>query len=119
MFLKHCRYLLILAILISNNATAQQRVFQIVSKTTNVSIVYDDKPRGLDSIAANLLADDIERVTSVRPTVMTDITKAKGNVIVIGAIQSSLIQKIVGGQSAFSRKLIGKWESFGLTVIDK
>ncbi|HKZ66604.1 MAG TPA: glycosyl hydrolase 115 family protein, partial [Chitinophagaceae bacterium] len=46
-------------------------------------------------------------------------TKAKGNVIVIGAIQSSIIQKIVGGQSAFSKKLIGKWESFGLTVVDK
>lgn len=119
MFLKYYRYLLIIAILISNCATAQQWVFPVVSKTTRVSIVYDYKGPVLDSIAANMLADDIKLVTSFRPTVMTDISKAKENVIVIGAIESPFIQKIVGGQTAFSKNLTGKWESFGFTVVDK
>ena len=119
MFFNYYRYLLLFAILISNCALAQQRIFPIVTNTIKISIVYDNKAIQLDSIAAHLLADDIERVTSFRPTVMTDITKANGNVIVIGAIQSSLIQKIAGGQSNFSKKLTGKWESFGLTVVDK
>ncbi|MEO6674760.1 MAG: glycosyl hydrolase 115 family protein, partial [Ginsengibacter sp.] len=80
---------------------------------------YDNKALKLDSIAANLLADDIERVTSFRPIVITDFAKAKGNVIVIGSIQSPLIKKLVGAQSDFYKKLNSKWESFGLTVVEK
>ncbi|MEO6719134.1 MAG: glycosyl hydrolase 115 family protein [Ferruginibacter sp.] len=84
-----------------------------------MSIVYDSSAAELDSIAANLLADDIERVTSFRPIVVTSLAKAKGNIIVIGSIQSALIKKLVGTQSTFVKKLDGKWESFGLTVVDK
>src|SRR6478752_7115406 len=106
----------IFGILISNHARAQQQLFPVVTKTTHVSIVYNNKGVKLDSIAANLLADDIERVTSFRPVVLTNLAKAKGNVIVIGSIQSTLIKKLIGIQSAFVEKLHGKWESFGLTM---
>lgn len=119
MFLNSYKYLFISGMLISNFAGAQKHVFPIVTKTTNVSIVYDDKASALDSISANLLADDIERVTASRPIVMTDIEKAKGNIIVIGAIQSPLIKNLFGVQSTFAEMLNGKWESFGLTVLDK
>ncbi|MEP6648143.1 MAG: glycosyl hydrolase 115 family protein, partial [Saprospiraceae bacterium] len=94
-------------------------MFPIVTKTSIVSIVYDNKAKQLDSIAANLLAEDIERVTSFKPQVMTDFAKAKGNVIVIGSIQSPLIKKLVGAQSDFYKKLNSKWECFGLTVVEK
>lgn len=119
MFLNNYCCLPVFVLLISYGAAAQKSTFPIVTKSSKVSIIYDNKAPKLDSISAHLLAEDIERVTSFRPKVMTDIGKAKGNVIVIGSIQLPLIQKLVGGQSAFSKKLNGKWESFGLTIVDK
>src|SRR5688572_9655450 len=119
MFLNNCRCLPIFVLLISYGAAAQKSIFPIVTKTSKISIVYDNKAPRLDSISAYLLAEDIERVTSFKPKVITDIAKAKGNVIVIGAIQSPLMQKFVDAQSVFYKKLIGKWESFGFTIVDK
>jgi hypothetical protein len=118
MFLNHYRYLFIFAILISNCALAQQPVFPVVTKTANVSIVYDNKSTKLDSIAANLLAEDIERVTSFRPEVITEITKAKGNVIVIGGIQSALVRSFISPQSSIDKILKNKWECFAFKIID-
>src|SRR5688572_33075928 len=101
MTLNNYRYLLIFALLIPYGVAAQKGVFPIIAKDSKVSIVYDNKAPRLDSISANLLAEDIERVTSCKPKVITDIAKAKGNVIVIGSIQLPLIKKMVGGQSGF------------------
>jgi hypothetical protein len=118
MFLKK-GYFLAFALLMSYCATAQNSVFPIITKSGKVSIVYNSKAPKLDSISANLLAEDIERVTACKPNVMTDMAKAKGNVIVIGSVEFPLIQKLLGAQSAFLKKLKGRWETFGLTVIDK
>jgi hypothetical protein len=119
MFSNNYRFLLIFALLISYGAAAQKSVFPIITKAGKVSIVYDNKGPRLDSISANLLAEDIERVTSFKPHVVTDITKAKGNVIVIGSIQLPLVKKILGVHAAFSKNLTGKWECFGMTIVDK
>lgn len=111
--------LLIFTVLISPCAVAQKAIFPIVTKTVKVAIVYDNQAPKLDSISAHLLAADIERVTSFRPAVLTDITKAKGHVIVIGAVHSPIIKKLVGRQSAFFKKLSGQWERFGFTIVHK
>ncbi len=117
--MKNYHYLLVFTSIISNAVTAQKNVFPIITKAGNVSIVYNNKAAKLDSISAHLLAEDIERVTSVKPKVITDMSKVKGNVIVIGSVQSPLIKKMAGGQSVFLKKLAGKWESFGMAVVDK
>src|SRR5688572_22903200 len=114
-----CVYLLLIILLLCFPCAAQKTAFPIVTQTMKVSIIYDRKAPKLDSLTANLLAEDIERVTSYKPAVLTDVTKAKGNVIVIGTIESPLIQKFAAVQSAFSKKLNGKWECFGLTVIER
>jgi hypothetical protein len=119
MTLKNFCCLLISVVFISNGAAAQESVFPIVTKAGKVSIVYDNKVTKLDSILANLLAEDIEKVTSFKPKVVTDIAKVNGNVIVIGSIQLPFIKKIVGAESDFTKKLTGKWESFGMTVAHK
>jgi hypothetical protein len=119
MHLKNCCYLLIFTLLIPYCAVAQESAFPIVTKTGKVTIVYDNKAPRLDSISAHLLAEDIERVTSYKPTVLTDIAKAKGNVIIVGAVKSPLIQKVLARQSAFSQKLHDKWECYGLTIVEK
>jgi len=119
MFLNDYRYLIAFAILISQFAAAQKNTFPIFTSSAKVSILYDNKSTKLDSIAANLLAEDIERVTSFKPAVTTDIAKAKGNVIIVGNVQSGLVQKFLGKQSLLDKNLQGKWECFGLKVIDK
>ncbi len=94
-------------------------LFRLVTSSAKVSIVYDNKSTKLDSIAANLLAEDIERVTSFKPEVIKDIAKAKGNVIVIGNIQSALVQKFISAQSPVHKNLLNKWECFAFKTIDK
>ncbi|GAA4729448.1 glycosyl hydrolase 115 family protein [Flavisolibacter ginsenosidimutans] len=119
MFLKSYRYAIAFAILISQVAAAQKNTFPIFTANARASIVYDKGSTKLDSIAANLLAEDIERVTSFKPAVTTDIAKANGNVIVIGNVQSGLVQKFIDKQSLLNQNLQGKWECFALKVIDK
>ncbi|MEO6733563.1 MAG: hypothetical protein ABIN01_20235 [Ferruginibacter sp.] len=82
-------YPLVALLLIAYFSFAQKNTFPIVTSSAKVSIIYDNKSAKLDSIAANLLAEDIERVTYFEPEVMKDIAKAKGDVIVSGNIQSA------------------------------
>jgi len=84
--------------------------FKLVTSDTKVSIVYAKDDRKLDSIAANLLAKDIARVSGYQPQVLTDINKASGNVIVIGTIQSELIKSTA---KLLTKSLANKWECFG------
>ena len=112
-------HLLIFTLLISTCTVAQNNVFPVVTKAGKVSIVYDNKGPRLDSILANLLAQDIERITSSKPEVITDLAKVKGTVIVIGSVQLPLIKKMLGTQAGLFKTLTGKWESFGMTVVNK
>lgn len=111
-------HLLIFLLLISQIASAQKNLFPIVTNASKVSIVYDNKSTRFYSIAAHLLAEDIERVTSFRPEVITDIVKAKGSVIVIGNIQSMLIRKFISSQSSIDKNLQNKWECFAFKIVD-
>lgn len=104
MTLNKFRYFLSFALLIPYGVAAQKNVFPIITKDSKVSIVYDNKAPKVDSISANLLAEDIERVTSFKPSVLTDLAKAKGHVIVIGAANSPLVQKIAGKGSFLPKK---------------
>lgn len=112
-------YLLVALILLANFSFAQKNTFAIVTGSARVSIVYNNKSVKLDSIVANLLAEDIERVTSFKPEVMSDISRARGNVIVIGDIKSTLIQKFISAQSPVHKNLLNKWECFAFKTIDK
>lgn len=103
----------------SHAQPAKATIFPIITPNAKASILYDKKAPKLDSIAANLLAEDIERVTSQKPDVITDGTSVNGAVIVIGNVQSALVQKFISKRSPVYKKLAGKWECFGFTVVDK
>jgi len=118
MNLKKSFCLLIFVLTISTCAVAQEDHFPIVTKTNKVSILYDKHVPKLDSITANLLAEDIERVTSYKPEILTDISKANGNIIAIGSVQSALIKKILAKKTSVIKKLDGRWEMFGLNIVD-
>jgi hypothetical protein len=103
-------------------ATFQQlfaQDFVFVDQNIKTTIVYDAKGPALDSIAAHLLQQDIERVTGFLPKVVTDISKVKGNVVVIGNINSVLLRKMVSNENLLSKNLAGKWECYGLKFLNK
>jgi hypothetical protein len=88
--------------------------FDIVTPGTKAGIVYDTECT-LDSIAANLLADDIERISGYRPMVSADISRANGNVIVVGSITSKTLDQFRSKINLDSLK--GKWESYGFRIL--
>jgi hypothetical protein len=96
--------------------SAHAATFDLVTPSTKVMIVYANDDKKLNSIVANLLAQDIERVSGYLPRVSTDISGASGNVIVIGTIGSALIKGISG---KYSGNLNGRWETYTYSVVKK
>ena len=88
--------------------------FKLVTPDAKVSIVYAKDGRKLDSLAAHLLAKDIQRVSGYLPRVLSDLNQASGNVIIIGSIQSELIRKT---STSLPKALLNKWECFGYEVV--
>ncbi|MDT3401923.1 glycosyl hydrolase 115 family protein [Mucilaginibacter terrae] len=88
--------------------------FELVTPKSKVSIVYAANDHKLDSIAAGLLAADIQRVSGYLPKIYTSITEAKGNVIIIGTVNSQLIKALNGSYDA---GLKDTWERYSLRVL--
>lgn len=78
----------------------------------NASIVYDTHDAAVVGVAANLLADDINRATSHRPQVTTKPQAVGGSAIIMGTLgQSPLIDELVKAGKVDADSLKGKWES--------
>lgn len=105
----------VLTIFSLQNSSAQ--TFTLISAADKGSIVYDSKGPALDSISAYLLRDDIGKVSGTPPKVVNDLSKATGNVIVIGNASSDLISKLVPGRTAWKDSLSGKWELYGYRTL--
>ncbi len=108
-----------LILLLSLPFVTWAQTFSITNKDKGVMILYSKAGPTLDSIAAHLLANDIKMVTGNQPAVITDVTSATGNVIVIGNLTSTLVQRFISKKSTVYQGLQGKWECFALKVIDK
>ncbi len=110
------RFAMLSALLFATVQVVSAQKFDIVTASGKVSIVYTTDGKKLDSITANLLANDIEAITGIRPVVTTNIEKITGNVIIIGAVNSRLIQSL--NQRYFSQ-LEGKWESYSHKLVKR
>lgn len=88
--------------------------FKIADKHQVISIVYDIENSELDSISANLLARDINAVTDKYPMVFNSMDNVKGNVIVIGDINSDLINSQIN-----TSDLNGRYEQYKRVLVKK
>ncbi len=86
--------------------------FTIANEDQVTSIVYDIENSTLDSIAAHLLAQDIQAVTGKQPKLYTALEEVEGNVIVIGDVTSKLIKKYMD-----TSQLSG-WERYERIFVD-
>ena len=110
-------WLFFLSLFYCSLCTAQKHAFLI--RAGEVTILWSREGPRLDSVAAHLLAADIEGVTGKKVPVTTDVAKAAGNVIVIGNITSGLVQRFIGSRSPLLTGLQNQWESFAFRVVDK
>ena len=88
------------------------------------AVIYTDaKDYKVVGITANMLADDVERVTGQRPHVTTAASVKsipKGVSIAVGTVGSSrLIDEMVRQKTIDVSAIKGKWESFVVTTIER
>jgi hypothetical protein len=98
------------------NGTSGQK-FSIVSATGRVSVLYDVNGPSLDSVVANLFAQDVERLTGYKPQVFTNPSQIIGSAVVIGTISSRWVRQVLGDTSRLVAALKGKWECYAYQVI--
>jgi hypothetical protein len=108
---------LCLFVLFPRNSMAQD--FSFTGKENPLQIVYSKNGPKLDSITAHLLANDIKLATNTPAAVVTDAAQLKGNVIVIGNIESPLVKPFYDTTTDAFKNVKGKWESYTWKVIDK
>lgn len=111
-FTSMLRIVLCTSLLFCGQGMAQN--FDIVTSKTKVAIYYDTECK-LDSIVANELAADIDRISGYRPLTSTDVSNATGNIIVIGSIHSKIIDRFRAQANLDS--LNEKWECYGYRLI--
>lgn len=93
--------------------------FSIVGKKDMSTIYYDSSDFDVVRISSELLADDIEKVTSMKPIVSTDIPNSK-KAIIIGTIGSSkFIDQLIKEKKLNVDALKGSWERYSYKTIKK
>ena len=111
------RYYLSLLLLVPAVSLAQD--FPFTDKEKPLQIIYSKNGPKLDSIAAHLLANDIKLATNTEAQVVTNAAQLKGNVIMIGSIESPLVKPYYDKTGAGYKNVKGQWERYTWKVIDK
>lgn len=132
-----CRWLAVLAslffLLSCNSQTAPEKVFPkvtdkhvkgyfpLASKGKTASIFYDDADFKVVEITAQMLSDDIERVTGSKPSVTgvsgIDQIDADASVVAGTVGRSRLIDELIERNLLSVDEIAGKWESSIVTTI--
>lgn len=97
--------------------------FPIVDSHVSCSpIFYDDNDFPVVAVSANLLVDDVERVTGHKPLLKT-VSKLSdlgtSPAILVGTVgKSRLIDELANENIIDADSLIGKWEAFSISTVN-
>jgi len=70
--------------------------------------------------AAGDLQSDIERVTGIKPEIVSDPDNLSGNIIIVGTIgKSRIIDELMRGGKINAIRISGQWESFQIMTVDR
>jgi GH35 family endo-1,4-beta-xylanase len=110
-------FVVLLSALFSLTAAAQG--FPLVTRTAGATPIYvDPKDHWLVKKAAQLLQEDIARVTGIKPPILDSLpTSPQSRVIIIGSMDSSQTIRVLMRQHKLTAKLAGKWEAYILTTL--
>ena len=116
-----CGLMTVLAISAINlpNVTEKPKdgCFPLVTADDVATICTDARDYSVVGITAEMLADDVERVTGRRPMVCHELPKKAA--VVAGTLgKSRLINQVVKSQKIDVSGIRGKWESFVITTTE-
>ncbi|MBF9251676.1 glycosyl hydrolase 115 family protein [Pontibacter sp. 172403-2] len=103
-------------------ADATQGAFPLVHSAKASIVFIDAQDAEVVGIAAEALARDVERVTSVKPEVKSSSSwkDISGYPVIIGTVgQSALIAQLAERKALNISQIKGKWESYSITVVEK
>ena len=93
--------------------------FPILSNEIMVNILVDDKDSKTVLLSAGLLADDIERVSGHKPSIVANRSEAKPYCIIMGSIENSrIIKKLIASRKIDVKEIKGEWESCLTEIVD-
>ncbi|HCC71802.1 MAG TPA: hypothetical protein DEQ09_11730 [Bacteroidales bacterium] len=93
--------------------------FQLVTIQNAATILIDEKDKETVKLCAGLFADDVERVSGQRPSLVYDIRDTEINTVIIGSIEnSSIIRKLISKEKIDVSGIKGQWESCLTQVVD-
>ncbi|AWW31376.1 glycosyl hydrolase [Echinicola strongylocentroti] len=96
-----------------------ENVFEVVNGNKISTIYYDRTDAKLVERTASLFAEDVERITDIKPNVTDSLNNLKGNVVIIGTIgQSEMIDSLAKKHAEFS-VIKGDWERFVIKTISQ
>src|SRR4051812_47054674 len=84
----------------------QHKSFTLSDSNSNTAIYVDANEELLVRKAAGLFAEDIERVSGRKPNVVNHVPATK-NLVIIGTVQSSLIQQLIRNKKFNGEKIKG------------
>ena len=96
---------------------SQSTEFVMVGPGYKPAILIDNGEHDIIKISADLLAADIERVTGYRPPVITKPDEHFSPLLIVGTINSGIIQQLKRQQLLDFSKVQGKWEVFSHAFI--
>lgn len=94
----------------------------LVANNHAATIVVDPAEAEVVHIAAALLAEDVERVTDVKPRVADRLPASDANapLVLVGTVgRSALLQDLVRRGKLDTKRIEGSWESFLITTVSE
>ena len=114
-------WILIIFSIIQNSIIARNTdpIFTIVSKNHSVPILYDQNDADVVGICAKALADDIELMTNISPSLVTNLQADIDAAIIAGTVgKSKPIDTMIKAGKLSVNVIDGKWESFLIQVVE-
>jgi hypothetical protein len=94
--------------------------FALASRTAVATIAYAAEDARVVGIAARDLAADIDRVTGRKPALQAGAANLRGQVVLVGTLgKSPMIDALAAAGRLDVRQLLGAWESFVITTVEK
>ena len=117
------QFLLLLLVSIYLSATAAHQFvafdggdMAIVKNSQPISLVVDNTDFEGVRMAVQSLQNDFKMICGQKPAIANNTTS---DCIIIGSLQSPLIQKLVAAKKINAQELRGKWEKYILQIVDK
>lgn len=102
-----------------SGTAGSERDFALVEAGKAATIVYSGEDAKVVEIASELFAEDVERVSGVRPEVTTTAAGQSGPLVVIGTLgESPVIDALAAGRKIDVSGIKGGWERYRIEVVE-